>query len=152
MVAMLKGAEEACPAGHAASLPGPRTEGVPSLVLAKEGIYNAVGTCAYDLHDFFDFPSWFRSALSLVPSSTARPASPLLAQRKIWDRLYCLPQSSMMRLQSLGRLPSLGLPACRASPTFLSSFVAVMPSSLGRTLLPHKRPCLSHCMLALSTA
>lgn len=72
LVAMLQGAEEASPPGRSASLAGPCTEGVPALALAKEAIYNAVGTCAYDLHDFLDFPSWFRSALIQVQQMCLR--------------------------------------------------------------------------------
>ena len=68
LVAMLRSAEEVCPAGRAAAVAGQRIDGVPVLALAKEGVYNAVGTCAYDLHDFLDFPSWFRSALAAVSS------------------------------------------------------------------------------------
>ena len=66
LVAMLNSAEEACPAGRAAAVPGPRTEGIPVAALAKEGVYNAVGTCSYELHDFLDFPAWFRNALAVV--------------------------------------------------------------------------------------
>lgn len=77
LVAMLQGAEEASPPGRSASLAGPCTEGVPALALAKEAIYNAVGTCAYDLHDFLDFPSWFRSALIQELGDQSKAAKPL---------------------------------------------------------------------------
>ena len=66
LVAMLQTAEEACPAGRAAAVPGERLEGVPASALAKEGVYNAIGTCAFDLHDFLDFPSWFECVLAVV--------------------------------------------------------------------------------------
>ena len=62
---MLQSASAACPPG---SVPagGSAVAGVPSAVLAKEAVYNAVGVGAWELHDYIDFSSWFRSALLLV--------------------------------------------------------------------------------------
>ncbi|KAK9830439.1 hypothetical protein WJX72_011753 [[Myrmecia] bisecta] len=87
VVAMLNRASEACPPGAAAQLPGPLSRGVPPAVLAKEAVYNAVGTAAFELHDYIEFTSWFRMALlpELADSSLAgrplrRRAALLLGQ------------------------------------------------------------------------
>ena len=40
--------------------------GYPAVVLAKEAVYNAVCVGAFELHDYIDFSSWFRSALLSV--------------------------------------------------------------------------------------
>ncbi|KAK9787255.1 hypothetical protein WJX73_002919 [Symbiochloris irregularis] len=78
LVSMLHSIEAACPAGQAANtMQGPRIEGVPSAVLAKEAVYNAVGTCSYDLYDFLDFPSWFRSALAMELANESWESRPL---------------------------------------------------------------------------
>ena len=62
---MLQTASAACPPGSAPA-GGPAVAGVLSAVLAKEAVYNAVGVGSWELHDFIDFSSWFRSALLLV--------------------------------------------------------------------------------------
>ena len=75
LVAMLRSSEEACPAGRASAAPGPSTEHIPAAVLAKEAVYNAVGTCSYDLHDFLDLRSWLRNALAAVCAALWRARS-----------------------------------------------------------------------------
>ena len=40
--------------------------GYPAVVLAKEAVYNAVCAGAFELHDYLDFSSWFRTALLAV--------------------------------------------------------------------------------------
>lgn len=66
LVSMLAAAAEACPPGAADGLPGPRVEGVPAAVLAKEAVYAAAAAAAYDLHDYIDLGPWFRGALLQV--------------------------------------------------------------------------------------
>lgn len=66
MVRQLAAAADACPPGAAASLPGPRVEGVPAAVLAKEAVYCAAAAAAYDLHDYVAFGPWFRGPLLQV--------------------------------------------------------------------------------------
>lgn len=60
---LLARAADACPPGAAAGLPGPRVEGVPAAVLAKEAVYAAAAATSYDLHDYVDFGPWFRGSL-----------------------------------------------------------------------------------------
>ena len=64
VVAMLRSSSEACPSGSSAdSLSGPRTQGFPDAVLAKEAAYNAVGVAAWDLHDYLDLTAWLHASL-----------------------------------------------------------------------------------------
>ncbi|KAK9844039.1 hypothetical protein WJX81_002691 [Elliptochloris bilobata] len=77
LVKMLAAAADACPPGAAASLPGPRVEGVPAALLAKEAVYTAAGAAAYDLHDYIDFGPWLRGALLQELSDEAPAARPL---------------------------------------------------------------------------
>ncbi len=66
VVELVTAAAAACPPAAAASLPGPRVEGVPAAVLAKEAAYAAAAAASFDLHDYVDFGPWFRGALLQV--------------------------------------------------------------------------------------
>ena len=74
---MLAAASEGCPPGAPSRLAlqngtaGSSTTiaGIPAAVLHKEAVYAAVGTGAYDLHDFIDFQPWLRSTLVQVSES-----------------------------------------------------------------------------------
>ena len=66
VVELVTAATAACPPAAAASLPGPRVEGVPAAVLAKEAAYAAAAAASFDLHDYIDFGPWFRGALLQV--------------------------------------------------------------------------------------
>ncbi len=71
VVGMLAAASEACPPGapsRMASQNGAATTSaaIPAAVLHKEAIYAAVGTGAYELHDFIDYQPWLRTALVQV--------------------------------------------------------------------------------------
>ena len=68
VVAMLAAASEACPPGAPARMAtqnGTATSAapIPAAVLHKEAIYAAVGSGAYELHDFIDFQPWLRTTL-----------------------------------------------------------------------------------------
>lgn len=47
--------------------------GYPAAVLAKEAVYDAVCIGAFELHDYIDFSSWFRTALLAVHGPTQPP-------------------------------------------------------------------------------
>ena len=47
--------------------------GYPAAVLAKEAVYNAVSVGAFELHDYVDFSSWFRTALLAVRGASTWP-------------------------------------------------------------------------------
>lgn len=77
MLGALQHACEVAPPGGTASLPGPHVEHIPAAALAKEAVLNAVGVGAYELHDYVEFSSWFRS--TLLPVRLSVPAHILLA-------------------------------------------------------------------------
>ena len=65
---MLAAASEACPVGAPSRLAMPNgtagsADAVPAAVLHKEAVYAAVGTGAYELHDFVDYQPWLRTTL-----------------------------------------------------------------------------------------
>lgn len=80
VVQMLAAASEGCPLGvpsrlamqngTAGSSSG-SIGGIPAAVLHKEAVYAAVGTGAYDLHDFIDFQPWLRSTLVQVSATSS---------------------------------------------------------------------------------
>ena len=73
VLSMLASASEACPVGapsrmvlqngSATNSSSSGTESVPAAVLHKEAIYAAVGTGAYELHDFVDYQPWLKTTL-----------------------------------------------------------------------------------------
>ena len=79
MVQHLQEVSAACPAGAAGSLPPPHGAPaggdsserlvVPDALRAKEAVYAAMGTGAYELHDYVDFTPWFRTTLLQVRES-----------------------------------------------------------------------------------
>ena len=76
VVQHLQEVSAACPPGAAGSLPPPHSAPaggdsserlvVPDAVRAKEAVYAAMGTGAYELHDYVDFTPWFRTTLLQV--------------------------------------------------------------------------------------
>ena len=76
VVQHLQDVSAACPPGAAGSLPPPHGAPaggdsgerlvVPDAVRAKEAVYAAMGTGAYELHDYMDFTPWFRTTLLQV--------------------------------------------------------------------------------------
>ena len=76
VVQHLQEVSAACPPGAAGSLPPPHSVlaggdsserlVVPDAVRAKEAVYAAMGTGAYELHDYVDFTPWFRTTLLQV--------------------------------------------------------------------------------------
>lgn len=86
---MLAAASEGCPLGAPSRLAMQNgTAGsssssgsigfIPAAVLHKEAVYAAVGTGAYDLHDFIDFQPWLRSTLVQVSATSALARSTLV--------------------------------------------------------------------------
>ena len=68
---MLAAASEACPPGAPARMAtqngaASTSTAIPAAVLHKEAIYAAVGTGAYELHDFIDYQPWLRTTLVQV--------------------------------------------------------------------------------------
>lgn len=88
VVQMLATASEGCPPGAPSRLAMQNgaapstTAAIPAAVLHKEAVYAAVGTGAYDLHDFIDFQPWLRSTLVQV----REPSNPAL-QRSVLSSL-----------------------------------------------------------------
>lgn len=82
VVELLQKSLQACPPGSASSLPPgtPSVVGVPYPLLAKEAVYNAVGTGSYELHDFVDYTSWLQSAL-LLEIQDKSPVNTILRRR-----------------------------------------------------------------------
>ena len=68
VVNMLAAASEACPPGAPSRMATQNgaahtTAAIPAAVLHKEAIYAAVGTGAYELHDFIDYQPWLKTTL-----------------------------------------------------------------------------------------
>jgi len=64
VVHLLQQVSSSCPVGvDPAALPGDRVGGIPSPVLLKDAVYNAVAVGAYELHDYVDWTPWLRSTL-----------------------------------------------------------------------------------------
>ncbi len=68
---MLAAASEACPPGAPSRMAtqngaASTSAAIPAAVLHKEAIYAAVGTGAYELHDFIDYQPWLRTTLVQV--------------------------------------------------------------------------------------
>ena len=74
---LLEEATAACPPGAAATLGGPAVHGVPSPVLAKEAVYQAVAVGAYELHDHVDLHAWLHGGLLAEMADPAPAARPL---------------------------------------------------------------------------
>lgn len=75
---MLKQASEACPP------PGPESDVVMTqALLIKDACYDAVGVASYDLHDFVDFDSWYRSVL-VLELANRHPNGRILRRRVAW--------------------------------------------------------------------
>ena len=68
VMSMLAAASDACPVGAPSRSAMPNgsasnTDVAPAAVLHKEAVYAAVGTGAYELHDFVDYQPWLRTTL-----------------------------------------------------------------------------------------
>ncbi len=68
VVSMLAAASKACPPGAPSRMATQNgsansVAAIPAAVLHKDAIYAAVGTGAYELHDFIDFQPWLRTTL-----------------------------------------------------------------------------------------
>ena len=59
--------------------------GYPAVVLAKEAVYDAVCVGAFELHDYIDFSSWFRTAM-LAVRGLQHPLTP--DEGKQWLNAY----------------------------------------------------------------
>ena len=89
VVSMLAAASEACPAGAPARMATPHNGtissagAIPAAVLHKEAIYAAVGTGAYELHDFIDFQPWLRTTLVQASLSETSLSQTSLSQTSL---------------------------------------------------------------------
>lgn len=87
VVQHLQDVSAACPPGAAGSLPPPHGAPaggdsgerlvVPDAARAKEAVYAAMGTGAYELHDYMDFTPWFRTTLLQEMADSSPAAAPL---------------------------------------------------------------------------
>ncbi|DBA79077.1 hypothetical protein WJX77_002150 [Trebouxia sp. C0004] len=82
VVGMLAAASEACPPGAPSRMASQNgaasmSPAIPAAVLHKEAIYAAVGTGAYELHDFIDYQPWLRTTLVQEIADQSPAARPL---------------------------------------------------------------------------
>ena len=91
VVSMLAAASEACPAGAPARMATTHNGtvssagAIPAAVLHKEAIYAAVGTGAYELHDFIDFQPWLRTTLVQASLSDTSLSDTSLSDTSLFD-------------------------------------------------------------------
>ena len=105
VVQHLQEVSAACPPGAAGSLPPPHGAlaggdsserlVVPDAVCAKEAVYAAMGTGAYELHDYVDFTPWFRTTLLQVGKACCLSVDCCITPlRERWRWLMCWTQTT----------------------------------------------------------